>query len=667
MNAISVGAVSLGLFLFFQARGIPTGDSGDLVTAAATFGVAHPPGYPLYVFLGWILTKIPVFTVSWRVALLSSVPHALVVGLVYAIVLRVTKQKISALFAGMVLAGNYLFFLYSTTPEVFALLDLFVAVFLWIILISEDTRTSGLLYVASFIFGLALTHHHMIIFMIPALFFAFRSLYVSTHLKRHRVVMLLKCLLWFGIGIIPYGYIYFAANGSSIINWDHATNWLNFVRLLTRADYGTFQSGAVIGQHPIARFFQIRALAHYIFLDFGLAGIVLFFVGMWRLWSRHKRISIIFFLGILFLGPLFFFYASYPMANRFTLATFERFLLPVYVCIAIYIGIGHAGFVTMFTSKLSKITRHIPKKALVVCIVSVLFLYPLVSGGVTIWRFRGMSTDRTAEQFALDVFTDIPRDSILILDRDTTLFTTQYIRYGLGIRPDIPLFHGSFISSKTYQMTMKKVFPGLFYPEKPEESYLSEFLITNAQKRHVFSNVQYPVPEHWFWVPYGLLYKLTPEDQLPQISKIEDLNNGVWGKMHDPTVGILSRYNHLMLSDVRDVYASSRLSYGRMLLKAGRLESAKKQFQEAIRLGGDTQISDAFMYLGLTQLFLGECDAALTSFQSARSTPLVANSELTLYEAITLRDCAKDSKRAQELFSQYEALRQQSEQPLQGL
>src|SRR5664280_1156469 len=84
--AVFAGCLSFFVFLLFQAQGIIGGDSGDLVTAVTTFGVPHPPGYPLYTFLGWILSHIPVFTPSWRVGLLSSVPHAIVIALVFLIV-----------------------------------------------------------------------------------------------------------------------------------------------------------------------------------------------------------------------------------------------------------------------------------------------------------------------------------------------------------------------------------------------------------------------------------------------------------------------------------------------------------------------------------------------------------------------------------------------------
>ena len=110
------------IYLFFQATGIFGGDSGDLVTAAFEFGVPHPPGYPLYTWFVWLATRIPLFTPAWRAGLMSSIPHALTLGFVYLIVRRLGSSASAGLFAVLMLGGNYLFFLYSTTPEVFAFL-----------------------------------------------------------------------------------------------------------------------------------------------------------------------------------------------------------------------------------------------------------------------------------------------------------------------------------------------------------------------------------------------------------------------------------------------------------------------------------------------------------------------------------------------------------------
>ena len=44
------------------------------------------------------------------------------------------------------------------------------------------------------------------------------------------------------IGLIPYLYIVFAAFKKTPINWDDPTNLASLLRLITRADFGSFTS-----------------------------------------------------------------------------------------------------------------------------------------------------------------------------------------------------------------------------------------------------------------------------------------------------------------------------------------------------------------------------------------------------------------------------------------
>jgi hypothetical protein len=39
--------------------------------AGCTMGIAHPPGYPLFTMLAWLLHKLPVGSPAWRINLLS--------------------------------------------------------------------------------------------------------------------------------------------------------------------------------------------------------------------------------------------------------------------------------------------------------------------------------------------------------------------------------------------------------------------------------------------------------------------------------------------------------------------------------------------------------------------------------------------------------------------
>lgn len=620
----------------FAAQGIAGGDSGDLVTAAATFGVAHPPGYPLYTFFGWIASQLPIFTPAWRVGLLSSLPHVVVIALVYMLVSSLTKRKSIGLFSALLLFGNYIFFLYSVTPEVFALFDLFVIVLVYLLI----HRSS--LYLIAFVFGLSLTHHHVILFLVPA------GIYLLWG-SRLRI----SVLFWFLIGLVPYVYVFVASRGHSIINWDRAVDFNGFIRLVTRADYGTFLSGGSFGTLLTQRLLQIQAYAQFILLDFTWIGILLIMLGFFSLWKRDRRLSIFLFLALLFLGPIFFFYASFPIANRFTLGTYERFLLPSYVLYAILsgVGLGELGDFVRSVLKQKKLFRLTPLVMILGYVA--LLMYPLSQLGVTIWRFYGLPADRTADNLGKNVLSPLPENSILLLGRDTTLFSTQYVRYAISYRPDIIALHASRLDSPDYQTTVKRIFPQMNFP-----------VTSNYATARIFSTAPLNVGTGWYWVPYGLTYELVDEKQPPSALTMYEENLAIWKTLHDPTTGILSRYNHLMLSDVRDVYAGGRIALGTSLLRAGMLDEAYGQFSAAATLAGDGETANAYTYEGLTRLFQKKCTEALAAFNAARSSSIVPDTYLTFYEGVTYRDCAKNPARAQELFSQFEELQKKAETPL---
>ena len=50
--SLTAGGIALAVYLATVAPSVPPGDSGNLIVAAATLGIAHPPGYPLFAMLG---------------------------------------------------------------------------------------------------------------------------------------------------------------------------------------------------------------------------------------------------------------------------------------------------------------------------------------------------------------------------------------------------------------------------------------------------------------------------------------------------------------------------------------------------------------------------------------------------------------------------------------
>lgn len=651
MAALLVGVGSFLLFLFFQATGIYGGDSGDLVTAAATLGIPHPPGYPLYTFLGYLVNLLPFSTASWRIGLLSSVSHVVTLVLIYLIVKKLTKDPLAAVFSVLFLAGNYLFFLYSVTPEVFGLFDVFVVLILYLILRFGETKHVGHIYVLSFVIGLSLTHHHLILFLAPAMgYFIWKK---APSLKKGQMI---RCGALFLLGLLPYLYIPFAARGGSIINWDRPTTLAGFLHLILRKDYGTFVANNSYGALLIDRMLGLKAYAEFVLMDVTVVGVLLGIIGLYWMYKNKRIVSGWFTLALLFLGPVFFFYASFPLANNFTLATFERFLLPSYVLLAILVGAG-----------VSHIRRMLDKfhRLFSFLVVLVLFLYPLTMLSMTLWRFWGVRWDRTADNFGVDILASASDGSIILLNRDTPLFITQYVRYAQGLYPHSIVLHTNLLSTEFYLKTIRVAFPMLFVPPISDVRFMETFVEGNERRGYLlYSVTPIVLPDGWFWVPEGLLYRLYSKEQLPSLTRFEKRNQSLWAMYHDPNLGILSRYPHLMLSDLRNVYANARLTEGNIYMKAGVYTKARDSFVAAVAYKSELVAGDAYTMLGLTLLLENNCEGAREAFRSARTYATVPEKEVFLYEASAEKLCGASPNTVRQLYDQYIKLRDLEETPL---
>ncbi|MEO6457670.1 MAG: DUF2723 domain-containing protein, partial [Chloroflexia bacterium] len=75
------------VYLFTVSPTVNFIDSGELITAAYEPGIAHPPGYPLYVLMGYVATHLLWGEVAWRLNAFSSFWSAICVGTFYFLIL----------------------------------------------------------------------------------------------------------------------------------------------------------------------------------------------------------------------------------------------------------------------------------------------------------------------------------------------------------------------------------------------------------------------------------------------------------------------------------------------------------------------------------------------------------------------------------------------------
>src|SRR5438128_8836804 len=77
---------SLFLYSWTVAPTVTLVDSGELIFAARSLGVAHPPGFPLYVLLAHAFTWLPFGSVAARVNVASAVFAAVAAAMLTLVV-----------------------------------------------------------------------------------------------------------------------------------------------------------------------------------------------------------------------------------------------------------------------------------------------------------------------------------------------------------------------------------------------------------------------------------------------------------------------------------------------------------------------------------------------------------------------------------------------------
>ncbi|RHZ03735.1 hypothetical protein DYB37_006899 [Aphanomyces astaci] len=168
-----VGSAVLGVYSQTIYPSIAGGDSGELVAESCHLGVSHPPGYPLFNMLNYLVVNMPgAQTKAWKANLFSAGTNCMWTPLIWT---------------------------YAISAEVFALNNLFAA---WLLFLLLSYAQSGSVYYANlgaFVCGLAMCNQHTIVlFEIPIVLYVLWTQRRSLGMKT-----LSTYALYFVVGLLP--------------------------------------------------------------------------------------------------------------------------------------------------------------------------------------------------------------------------------------------------------------------------------------------------------------------------------------------------------------------------------------------------------------------------------------------------------------------------------
>jgi hypothetical protein len=412
-------------------------DGGDLITAAATGGIPHPTGYPLYLLLARLFQWLPIGSLAYRTNLMSAVFAVGAAVLVYFIVRRETSW-LPALAAGYAAGLAPLLWSQAVITEVYALQAFLVALVIYLSSAAwsaaSEKRTDTL---RGAVLGLAMGNHLTTLLLVPAaLLITAGRRGDAGHWSLDRG-SLGRQVLGFFAGCLVYLILPLRALSNPPVNWGDPVTPAGFWWLVS----GNLYQGLLFSTPFVDLGDRLSAWAALLLHQFGLAGVLLAVLGL-VIFFRPSRLYL---LTIWTAAVFTVFSLGFSPSDSYL------YLLPALLCFAIWIGFGTAGVLQLAR-------RQSPALAWATAL-GVLLLFGALAWEH--WPDVDASHDLRAEAFGSYVMTNAPRDAVLYASGDQAVFTLWYFHFALGQRPDLSIVAPDLLGNDWYEQDLHALYPSL--------------------------------------------------------------------------------------------------------------------------------------------------------------------------------------------------------------
>lgn len=425
------------VYVATSARTILGGDNGELCAVASAGGVAHPPGYPLYVLWLRALAWLPATSPAHAAAIATAILGVFAIRAMQVAARAWGASPLSSAFVSAIYAFSPLAWELSTSAETFTLnvlvAMLIVAASAPEIVARAPERTAIALPLLA---GLGLSNHHSIVLLAPIGLFSWICA-IARSTRRSRAIAL--GAIAFAIGLAPYATLVISARhatASTAPTWGDTRTLAGLWDHFLRKEYGTTELG--IGGHREPAL-QIVVLARS--LAVGLLGlpIVAALVGLFALAKRRSLRGQLPLMALLatwvVAGPLFVARFNTPPSGLGFLII-ERFhLLPAAIaCVLTALAIDRVVG-----------ARPIPR----VVAIALPSLAGVASASLAAEDVREHH-DPGVERYAHDALAIAPPNAILVGSGDHRFGAFQYARHALRERTDVVFVNAHLLLTRWY-------------------------------------------------------------------------------------------------------------------------------------------------------------------------------------------------------------------------
>ncbi|KAF0123189.1 MAG: hypothetical protein FD151_408 [bacterium] len=359
--------VSFLIYLSTLAPTIIFSDAPELVSTGFGLGIAHPPGYSLYLILLKLSSFIPLGSLAWKGNILSALFGSLTVVGVYLLIKEVLailysekrekpvdpeidERRARILVHSLATASSLLFAFsnnfwdYALGSEVYTLNSFIFCLVLFFILREarfamgffessrgDEKRYRNLVFL-SFTVGVFIAFHSANLIYVPL--FCFIVLYLnwkSMPLQRS----LVPCLFFLILAVSVILYLPIRSEIDGVIKIGEAGNWKGFYNTLTGKVYAT--GIPLLSISLKERLFNFQYAFTSIRFEYQIFFIILGLFGLWVLSRRVPLLSLFFILLILLNASL---YSNFDLgAKENTTFPFQLFF-NYYILFSVLIAVG---------------------------------------------------------------------------------------------------------------------------------------------------------------------------------------------------------------------------------------------------------------------------------------------------------------------------------------
>jgi len=417
-GAGSLAAAAIAAFVYGStlAPSVGAGDSGELILAAQSMGIPHPPGYPLWVLLARVAAALPWGTVAFRVNALSAVLSACAVGLFYLLAARCGLRKSGRFAATLIFAGSTLLWDSAVQAEVYSLATV---AFLGLSLAAFAARSRGAASARSdaiffFVAGLALLAHQTLLF--PALILGIWVL-----ARRFRPRRLVAAVAWTAVGFSCVLALPIRSAAHPWFDWGQNHNLTHLWDNLLRRNYGGLRQNPFRLDRTVD---EIVCMGGLMAASCGVVGASLAALGTLLAGRARPALVPLTLAALAIPAALVAFVGFTPDPEH--LAQIGPFLIPVLAAAGLWAGAGVAN--------LSKRAPRIARAPVVAACALV-----LLATAALHYRLCDRSAFRLPERYGRDLLEPLPRGATLILDGDNETFLAAYLSRVEGVRNDLAL------------------------------------------------------------------------------------------------------------------------------------------------------------------------------------------------------------------------------------